>query len=277
MKKHVTNRKREEENLSGAAQRSRRGLRKSAVVMAAALSVIGLSGCASSTFPDTVKIQNAESEDVITVTGREEVKVTPDMAEIRYSLYSREDTADACQKKNGEDLQSAIETLKGLGVSEESIQTSSYGLNPIQNWKSDQQEVVGYEMTTELIVSDIPIDDAGLIISKTVEAGVNGINSVSYFSSDYDASYQEALKGAMEVAKAKAQALAEAGGKELAGVVRVEEFGYQPDVRYSSYNRMASKAMAEETMAAAGDSGMAVMPGQVSVEAQVMVEYKVAQ
>ena len=132
-------------------------------------------------------------------------------------------------------------------------------------------------MTTELIVSDIPIDDAGLIISKTVEAGVNGIDSVSYFSSDYDASYQEALKGAMEVAKAKAQALAEAGGRELAGVVRVEEFGYQPDVRYSSYNRMASKAMAEETMAAAGDSGMAVMPGQVSVEAQVMVEYKVAQ
>ena len=62
-------------------------------------------------------------------------------------------------------------------------------------------------MTTNLTVSDIPIDNAGTIITKSVAAGVNGINSVSYFSSSYDASYQEALKGAMAVAQAKAQAL----------------------------------------------------------------------
>ena len=78
-------------------------------------------------------------------------------------------------------------------------------------------------------------DRAGSILSKSVEAGVNRIDSVSYFSSNYDASYEEALKGAMEVARTKAQALAEASGKTLGAVARVEEFGYNPSTRYSGY------------------------------------------
>ncbi|MCD7992163.1 MAG: SIMPL domain-containing protein [Clostridia bacterium] len=242
----------------------------SAAVAAAAL---GLGGCAAGTqFPDTLKVQNiGAAENVITVTGREEVKVVPDMAQIEYAIYTREDTAAACQEKNAGDLNAAIETLKELGVEEASIQTSSYGLNPIRNWNSDKQEITGYEMTISLTVSDIPIDNAGTIITKSVSAGVNGINSVSYFSSSYDASYQEALKGAMAVAQAKAQALAEASGKTLAGVVHAEEFGYQPETRYASYR---SGAFAKMTGAAVEDANSPVMPGQVSVEAQVTVSYE---
>ena len=234
----------------------------SAAVAAAAL---GLGGCgAGAQMPDTLKVQNVgAAENVITVTGREEVKVVPDMAQIEYAVYTREDTAAACQEKNANDLNAAIETLKGLGVEETSIQTSSYGLSPIRNWNSDKQEITGYEMTTSLTVSDIPIDNAGTIITKSVAAGVNGINSVSYFSSSYDASYQEALKGAMAVAQAKAQALAE--------VVHVEEFGYQPETRYASYNAGGSAKMAA---AVAEDAAASVMPGQVSVEAQVTVSYE---
>lgn len=233
----------------------------SAAVAAAAL---GLGGCgAGAQMPDTLKVQNVgAAENVITVTGREEVKVVPDMAQIEYAVYTREDTAAACQEKNANDLNAAIETLKGLGVEETSIQTSSYGLSPIRNWNSDKQEITGYEMTTSLTVSDIPIDNAGTIITKSVAAGVNGINS---------ASYQEALKGAMAVAQAKAQALAEASNKTLAGVVHVEEFGYQPETRYASYNAGGSAKMAA---AVAEDAAASVMPGQVSVEAQVTVSYE---
>ena len=71
----------------------------SAAVAAAAL---GLGGCAAGTqMPDTLKVQNVDAaENVITVTGREEVKVVPDMARIEYAVYTREDTAAACQEKN---------------------------------------------------------------------------------------------------------------------------------------------------------------------------------
>lgn len=239
---------------------------------AVAAVTLGLGGCASGVqMPDTLKVQNVgAAENVITVTGREEVKVVPDMAQIEYSVYTREDTAAACQEQNAKDLDAAIQTLKGLGVEEASIQTSSYGLNPIRNWNSDKQEITGYEMTTSITVSDIPIDSAGSIITQSVAAGVNGIDAVSYFSSNYDASYQEALKGAMAVAQAKAEALAEASGKTVAGVVHVEELGYNPYTRHSAYNSAAGASkQAEETAV-----DMSVMPGQVSVEAQVTVDYE---
>ena len=79
-----------------------------------------LGGCAAGTqFPDTLKVQNVDSTgNKITVTGREEVKVVPDMAEIEYSIYSSKDTAAACQEQNNKDLSAAIETLKSLGVEE---------------------------------------------------------------------------------------------------------------------------------------------------------------
>ena len=65
-------------------------------------------------------------------------------------------------------------------------------------------------MNTEITVSDIPIDQAGEILSQSVTAGVNQIESVTYFSSQYDENYQEALKGAVAMARSKAEAMAEA-------------------------------------------------------------------
>ena len=241
----------------------------SAAVAAAAL---GLGGCgAGAQMPDTLKVQSVgAAENVITVTGREEVKVVPDMTEIRYGVYSQAQTASKCQEDNAKQLDQTIETLKGLGVKETSIQTSAYGLSPIYDWNSGNRTITGYEMNTEITVSDIPIDQAGEILSQSVTAGVNQIESVTYFSSQYDENYQEALKGAVAMARSKAEAMAEASGKKLSSVVGIQEYGYNPQARYSSYNAPAAKMAVEETAAA---SDMAVMPGEVSVEAQVTVTY----
>ena len=241
----------------------------SAAVAAAAF---GTAGC-STQVPDTIKVQNADSSsNLITVTGQEEVKIVPDMTEIEYAVCTQAVSAAECQTKNNEDLTKAIETLKELGVEEKSIQTSSYGLNPIYNWNSGNQEITGYEMSTWITVSDIPIADAGSILSKSVESGVNRIESVSYFCSNYDEAYEEALKGAVAMAKAKAQALAEAEGKTIAGVSSIEEYGYFPNTRYNGYNGSGSVRSAAKEEFAAAD--LAVMPGEISIEAQVTVSYE---
>ena len=64
-------------------------------VAAAALSCMlaaALSGC-SAAKPDIIKVQNAGLAEEITVTGKEETKVIPDMAQIRYGIYTRSETA----------------------------------------------------------------------------------------------------------------------------------------------------------------------------------------
>lgn len=254
--------------LKGKKIRNRAGA--AAVVIFAAVMA---GGCAApARFPDTIKVQDANASEGITVTGKEEVKVAPDMAQIRYGVYSQAQTVSQCQEDNAKQLNQTIETLKGLGVEETSIQTSVYGLSPIYDWNSGDRTITGYEMNTEITVSDIPVDQTGEILSQSVTAGVNQIESVTYFSSKYDESYQEALKGAVAMARLKAEAMAEASGKKLSSVVDIQEYGYDPQARYSSYNAQAPGAkMAVEE--AAGASDMAVMPGEVSVEAQVAVTY----
>ncbi|MEY8338667.1 SIMPL domain-containing protein [Lachnospiraceae bacterium 62-35] len=216
-----------------------------------------------------VQIQNVENQ-VISVNSREEVKITPDMAEITYSVYTQASDAKECQKKNGEDLNHVIEILKGMGFEETSIQTSNYDLDPIYDWDNGQK-ITGYEMETRVTVSDISIDRVGEVISASVDAGVNHIRSVTYMSSKYDEAYQEALKKAVQSAASKAQAMAEAGNCKLGPIVNINEYVSSQEAKYTDYR--SSKAAAE---AEAADFGaMNVMPGEVSIEANISVDFAV--
>ena len=78
-------------------------------------------------------------------------------------------------------------------------------------------------MSSRVTVRDIPIDNAGTVLKAVVEAGANQIDSVSYLCSTFDEKYQEALKMAIESAKIKAQAMAEAGGCQLGAVININE------------------------------------------------------
>lgn len=240
--------------------------------LTAALLIVGavsMTACAgrSAGMTDTIKVQNVENN-VISVSSREQVKVEPDMAEIVYSVYSQASDAQTCQTQNNTDLDEVLELLKSQGVENASIQTSNYGLNPIYNWEQGKT-ISGYEMTTAVTVTDIPIDQVGTILSESVDAGVNTIDSVSYLASNYDEAYQKALAKAVEAAKVKAQAMAAAGGCTLGKVVNIQEFGDYQQARYNGYS---SRGAVKEEMAVAG---MGVMPGQVEIEANITVEFSI--
>ena len=211
-------------------------------VILAAVSAIGLTACtqgsASAPIPDTIKVENVK-DNVITVQSTEEVKVVPDMAELVFSVTTQAADAKACQEQNSKDLDHVISFLKGTGIAETSIQTSNYGLDPIYDWNSGRT-ITGYEMNTTITVSDIPIDQAGTLISSSVEAGINSISQVTYLSSKYDETYQQALKNAIASAKVKAEAIAEAGGCTLGPVVHVEEYNDNQIARYSTVTRAST-------------------------------------
>lgn len=233
------------------------------------VSCLGLTACGqTAAVPDTIKVENVESQ-VITVESSETVKVVPDVAQVIFAVYTQAQNPEDCQTQNNLDVDKVLQTLDGLGVEETSIQTSGYGLSPIYDWNSGQNTVTGYEMSTNVTVSDIPIEQVGTMLSESVDSGVNNIQSVTYMSSKYDESYQEALKKAVEAARVKAEAIAEAGNCTLGNLVHVEEKDNYQQVRYTGYkNSAVSETM---TSGAAAD----VMPGQVDVEARISVQFEI--
>lgn len=243
---------------------------------ALSFTVISAAGCGQAqpaqtpSFPNILQVQNLE-QNVITVQSAETVKVVPDMAEIRFSVSTQEKDAKTCQEKNNEDLTRVIQFLKDFGISEESLQTSNYGMNPIYDWSSGQT-ITGYEMETTLTVSDVTIDQTGTLLSACVDAGINNINRISYFSSQYDSCYQEALTKAIASARDKAQAIADASGCTLGTVVHVEEYTDSQEIRYNSYAKQAARM---ENSSAGAMEDMAVEPGQVSIEARISADFSI--
>ena len=241
-----------------------------AVLMACVLASASLTACSSESVPSTITVQSTENSG-ITVSGEEKVKATPDIAEIRYSVYTQKKDAKSCQATNAQDVDAVVSLLKGKGIDEKDIKTSNVGLNPIYDW-NDGRKITGYEMTTEIVVSSVPIDEAGTIISDSVNAGINSIDSVQYQCSNFDELYEEALKNAITAARKKADLMAEAGGKKVVAMTQVQELSSSDQAVAYASNNMKQMAVMEMDSA---DTGTSLMPGEVEVEAEVSVTFSI--
>lgn len=258
-------------------------MKKRTIVAALGCMIIGstiLSACSApisaSTFPEVIQVQTVPAqENKISLTSRETVEVVPDMAEIRLSIRTEDKSASTCQQENTEKLNQLLEYLKGLGFEEESIKTSGFSLNPRYHWTNSEQILTGYEMYTNVTVTDVPMDQVGTMLTETVENGANEIDSVSYFSSQYDQAYNQALAKAIELSKEKGEALASASGKKLGGVLNITEMSDNQQGRYVSADLRATNE-AVKMMAAADSAAMDVMPGEMQVTAEIVVEFQLA-
>lgn len=240
------------------------------------LSALCLQGCASpqavSNVPNYIQVETVNNEETITIQASEAVKVVPDMAVIVYAVNTEDPDAQVCQQNNSEKVAKVLEYLKGQGVEEASIATSDFSLDPMYDWSGNHRVLTGYDMRTQVTVSDVPMEKVGTLISQAVEAGANEILSVNYLSSSYDEAYQEALAKAVAQAKTKAETLAHAEGYQVVGVASMEEYSDAQQGRYVDSGLSRSDL---SSAAAEGAKAMTVMPGEMNVTARVQVVYKI--
>ncbi len=158
--------------------------------MAGALGVTGCTAQSAAQFPDVLTVQMMEenqdgqekTDHTVTVQAKETVKVTPDMARLDFLIRTESSAPEGCQQENGKKLDGVLSYLKEQGIGEESIQTSDVSLDTIYDWSNDVRTVSGYEMRTQVSVSDIPAEKAGSLLSGVVQAGANEIQGLSYYA-----------------------------------------------------------------------------------------------
>lgn len=222
----------------------------------------------------TVLYDTSFSPDSVTVLSSESVSVIPDIAEVVYSVRTKDNEAAGCQQKNAESVSRVITLLKDLGIEETSIMTSDYYMNPVYNYSGSTPRLTGYEAVTTLTVSDLPIDNLENILARSVSTGINTVESITYQASGYDESYREALKKAVAAAHDKADILAKASGAGIGDVIRIEETSGYSQARYTDYARTGMANSYGAAKMAALEDAAAIMPGEISVEAGILVEYQ---
>ncbi|RLI04293.1 hypothetical protein DRO26_04880 [Candidatus Bathyarchaeota archaeon] len=172
-----------------------------------------------------------KEEKTLTVYGIGTVKASPDQLKIVLGVVTEAKTAQEAASENAERMDRVVKALKGLGLTESNLKTSTYTITPIYEYEvKGAQKIVGYRVTNSLTITTENLDLAGKIIDEAVNAGANRITSVYFGFSDEKLAKlkDEALTKAVKNAASKAETIAKSLNLKIVGVKTVSLTGIQP-------------------------------------------------
>jgi len=213
-----------------------------------------------------IKQEVEPEERTLSVNGTGKVEAKPDLATIQLSVYVQAQTSDAAQTDNSAKMDAVIKAVKALGVEEKDIKTAEVSLTPLQGSSKNRQEITGYGATNTITVKLRDTAKAGQLVADATAAGANQVMGMTFDLEDETPAYRQALAMAVADAAEKAKIMAEAAGAELDGPILVQENGRSVTPMNETSMRMAAAADAE--------SPAPVQSGQLTVSAEVTVQYK---
>ena len=164
------------------------------------------------------------------------------------------------QRRNAEAMNAVIEKLRGAGVAGDAVRTIGYDLQPEWEVVGNRRVSRGYVARNSIEVRVDSIDRVGDVLEVAVTSGATSVGGVRFDVKDRAKLERQALALAIEVARAKADAAASAGGRAVERVVRIEEQG--------AVTRPPVPFVRVEAAALAGDAPP-IEAGQMELRAQV--------
>lgn len=194
----------------------------------------------------------------ITVSGTGSVQAVPDIANVSVSGEAAAATAAKAMSAAADRAGAVIKTALSRGIAAKDIRTSQISVAPVYEHKQDQStppKITGYRATVgqQLVVREI--DNLGALLDALVQTSTNRLGGVRFALDDDTEAKDRARKLAVADARHTAEVYAAAAGVRLGQVISISEGGGQPG-RPRALMAMQSAAMP-------------VMPGEISVSAQV--------
>jgi uncharacterized protein len=220
----------------------------------------------------TVQVQSPQDlqRNALSVSGTSELSVAPDKAEVLVSIVTDNMTAKVAQDANRVITNAVMSALKSWGANASDIETDSYTLAKLEEYDSEKAKYIdrGYRLTHTVKVSTKRIDEVGGVVDAAVQAGANGVESITFtLSKDKEKQIrQQAMVAAATAAREKARNLADAAGIELGKAINVQESYYLTPY---SFNMKAN------VMAADSAGSSQISPSKVQVTSSVQMTYEI--
>jgi uncharacterized protein YggE len=165
----------------------------------------------------------------IAVTGRGEVKVSPDRATIQVSVQTRAASAAAAASENATKQQSVLAALRTLGLQNDQLSTINYNVYPEQRYEQGKEPViVAYNVTNTILVDVRKLNQVGPVIDAALSHGANMIASLQFYASNTETARRSAIATAIEKARADAEAAARAAHGSLGSLLEINIGAYSP-------------------------------------------------
>jgi uncharacterized protein YggE len=190
---------------------------------------------------------------VLVTSGEAMLRVAPDLARVRLTTEAHAATAKGAQQDEAQRMTAVQQQLKQSGLKDEAVRTLSYDLQLEFDYDKGKQIPRGYvaRHTIEVRVDDVA--KLGDVIGKAIDSGAAGVAGIQFDVKARDDLEREALRKAVEDARARAEAAAAGAETSVTGIVRIEEQRQQvePPRPYMARGMAAEAAVA--TPIAAGE------------------------
>jgi len=209
------------------------------------------------------------NNNVIHATGTGNVIGTPDRAQVTFSVATENPDVKLAQQDNALRMATVIDALAAAGIPRDALKTTGYTIYPVyEEYKSIiDQKVRTYRVTNTLTVTLHEVNRTGDVIDVAVANGINQANSIQFLLSDEQSRElrTEALKKAVERARADADTVAGALGTSITGVQSADISGGYSPVLFENYQYQEGNAMMKSA------APTPIQPGDITVSAQVSI------
>ncbi len=160
----------------------------------------------------------------ITVNGDGAASAAPDIVDIQLGVETIDEDPKSAIDDNTSTMESVIEALTDLEVSEDDIQTRSFNMWVEQIYDADGP--TGnflYHVANQISVRVRDIDMTGDVLGAALGAGANNVRGISFGVEDTQALEEAARDAAVDNAVAKAEQLADRLGVEVGSPRHIAE------------------------------------------------------
>ena len=207
----------------------------------------------------------------IVVSGRGEVQVAPDRAQVQVGMETQAKTAILASQENNRKQAAILAAIRALGIPASQIQTLNYSVMPIQRYDETAQRVVidGYQVSNIVQVLTDKIEQAGPIIDAALTNGGNRVAGLDFLVKDRAKAQETALTKAVESARRQAEVAARAAGGQIAELLELNINEYErPQPR--GMMAMAKMEMADAAAPTPVNEGMATVAVSVTTRWRFM-------
>jgi uncharacterized protein YggE len=142
-------------------------------------------------------------------------EAAPDTAVITMDIGTQQDTSRAAFDKAAAAVERVRQALRSNNIDVKSAQFSSYQLQPMYDWKNPKHRVVGYRVTSNVVLKLRDFSKVGALIEQLADIEDTQNQSISYTLEDIEQAKAKASEDALKKARTQATAVASAGGRNL--------------------------------------------------------------
>ncbi|UPW02159.1 SIMPL domain-containing protein [Halorussus gelatinilyticus] len=228
-------------------------------------------GCAGSLNPaasanaqtDQTNGTDRSGNSTISVSASGQVEAEPDQAVLQVAVLASGDDANAVREQVAQNVTRMREALRNAGIADDQIRTVQYSIDQQYREENGERRPDGFQGVHAFEITLSNVSRAGPVIDAAVSNGADRVQSVQLTLSEERRREvrADALRNAMDNARADADVIAESANLTVSGVHTVST----GDVGFSSVRA--------EALTAQSDAGTQIESGPVTVTAQVSVTY----